>query len=118
MKRTLTLAVAFALVLAALLLCVGVLWPGRKIAALLIALAPGAGDLALATYWSTATAIGGRSSGAVSGLMNSSSTMGGFFSPILIGWVYDRWKNWNTVLMGGVISNVIAALLWLGVVRK
>jgi ACS family glucarate transporter-like MFS transporter len=104
-----------ALIGSAILLYLGISTANRKAAALLMALAPGAGDMALAVYWSSAVAIGGRAAGAVAGLMNSASSVGSFFSPISFGWAFHRWQNWNAILLAAVASDVVAAILWLGV---
>ncbi|MBM3775346.1 MAG: MFS transporter, partial [Acidobacteria bacterium] len=104
-----------ALMLSASLLLVGIWYPGARAAALLIALAAGAGDMFLGAAWASAVAIGGKAAGAVSGLMNSASNFGGFVSPVLMGWAYERWQDWNTVLAIGVLANAISAFLWLGV---
>ena len=104
-----------ALILSALTLYVGLYLPDSSAAAIVIALAAGFGDLALGAFWASAVAIGGAAAGAVSGLMNSASNFGGFVSPVLMGWIYERWNNWNTVLLAGVFTNTVAAFLWLGV---
>jgi len=103
-----------ALILSAALLLSGVLHPGRNTAAVLLALAAGFGDMVLGACWASAVEIGGKSAGAVSGLMNSASNFGGFVSPVLMGWVFDVWKDWNSVLFAAVAANVISAFLWLG----
>jgi hypothetical protein len=56
--------------------------------------------------------IGGRSGGAVAGVMNASSNCAGFASPALMGWVLQTTNNWNTVLFAGIVSTFIAAYLW------
>jgi MFS family permease len=104
-----------ALIVSALLLSLGVSSGSRTTAAILIALAAGAGDLMLAAAWASAVDIGGKAAGAVSGLMNSASNFGGFVSPIAFGWVLQTWKDWNAVLFVAALANVLAACCWLGV---
>jgi ACS family glucarate transporter-like MFS transporter len=105
---------AGSLFLSACLLAAGILWPGREVAAVLIALAAGAGDLLLGVCWATAVEIGGRSAGAVSGLMNAASNTGAFIAPILIGWAVSTFHEWNQVLLLAAAANVVAAFLWMG----
>jgi MFS transporter, ACS family, glucarate transporter len=104
-----------ALLMSAALLAAGIAHPDPRTAAVLIALAAGAGDLSLGAVWSSATVIGGAAAGAVSGMMNSASNLGGFLSPMLMGWVLQLTGNWNVVLLAGVVTNAVAAFLWLGV---
>lgn len=109
-------AVGFtALAGASLLMSSGVWMPLARPAAILIALAALSGDVFLGAAWSSAVSIGGRSGGAVAGLMNSASNFGGFCSPWLMGWVFQTWHDWNLVLLMGVATNTAAAFLWLGV---
>jgi MFS family permease len=105
-----------ALILSAAALSIGVSTGNRTTAAILIAFAAGAGDLMLGAAWACAVDIGGEAAGAVSGLMNSASNMGGFVSPLLFGWVLQTWKEWNAVLIVAALANVAAACFWLGVV--
>jgi ACS family glucarate transporter-like MFS transporter len=96
------------------LMLAGMLWPSPRAGALLMAGGAGAADLYLGAAWSAAVAIGGRSGGAVAGLMNASSNFAGFASPALIGWALQGGKSWNTILMAGVLSAFVAAFLWTG----
>jgi len=100
------------LLLSASLLAAGMLWPGREVAAVLIALAAGAGDILLGVSWAIAVEIGGKSAGMVCGLMNAASNAGGFVSPVLMGWVVSRSGEWNSALGFAVAANVVAAILW------
>jgi nitrate/nitrite transporter NarK len=104
-----------ALLVAALLLGCGIFYPDRNVAAILTALAGGFGDLCLGATWASAVDIGGKAAGAVSGLMNSASNVGGFVSPMVFGLVLEKWNNWNTVLMVAVAASALSAFLWLGV---
>jgi ACS family glucarate transporter-like MFS transporter len=106
------------LVMAGALMLAGMLWPAPRMAALLMAGGAGAADLYLGAAWSAAVAIGGRSGGAVAGLMNASSNLAGFASPALMGWALQAGKSWNTVLMIGVCSAFLAAFLWTRVNAK
>ncbi len=90
----------------------GVLSPRPRPAALLMAMAAGTIDLYLGAAWSSAVEIGGRSGGAVAGLMNAASNCAGFASPALMGWALQTTKNWNTLLLAGIVSTFLAAYLW------
>jgi ACS family glucarate transporter-like MFS transporter len=100
------------LLLTGTLMSLGVLSPRPRPGALLMAVAAGTIDLYLGAAWSSAVEIGGRSGGAVSGLMNASSNCAGFASPALMGWVLQTTNNWNTVLVAGIASTFVAAYLW------
>jgi MFS family permease len=103
------------LLASAALLFAGIVSPEARTAGLLIALAAGAGDLLLGAAWASAVDIGGKAGGAIAGLMNSTSALGGFVSPLLMGWVLQNWQSWESVLFMAVAANVISAVLWLGV---
>ncbi len=75
------------LLLTATLMSAGVLSPLPRAGALLMAVAAGTIDLYLGAAWTSAVDIGGRSGGAVAGLMNAASNAAGFASPALMGWV-------------------------------
>ena len=100
---------------ASILLFTGIYLPQPRAAAVLIASAAFTGDMFLGAAWTSALSIGGKSGGAVAGLMNAASNLGGFASPALLGWALQVWKDWNSVLLIAVITNAIAAFLWLGV---
>ena len=100
------------LLLTGTLMSLGVLSPVPRVGALLMALAAGAADLYLGAAWSSAVDIGGRSGGAVAGLMNAASNCAGFVSPALMGWVLQTTNNWNTVLFAGILSTFVGAYLW------
>lgn len=104
-----------ALVCTAALMLAGILTPRPRLAAVLMAVAAFFVDLYLGACWVSAVDIGGRSGGAVAGLMNGSSNAAGFASPALMGWVLHTWKDWNAVLLAGVASTLVGAALWAGV---
>ncbi len=99
----------------AVLMLLGILAPAARVAALLMAAAVFFVDLYLGAAWASAVDIGGRSGGAVAGLMNAASNAAGFASPALMGWVLYTWHDWNTVLLAGVATTFAGAVLWLGV---
>ena len=103
------------LLLTGTLMSLGVFSPLPRVGALLMAVAAGTIDLYLGAAWSSAVDIGGRSGGAVAGLMNASSNCAGFASPALMGWVLQTTNNWNTVLFAGIVATFIGAYLWIWV---
>jgi nitrate/nitrite transporter NarK len=80
--------------------------------ALLMASAAFAGDMMLGPFWASTIAIGGKAGGTAGGLANAASNLGGFASPVLIGWALDVWSDWTAVLLLAVAANFAAALLW------
>lgn len=80
-----------------------------------MAVAAGALDLYLGAAWSSALDIGGRSGGTAAGLMNAASNAAGFASPAIMGWVLQTSNNWNAVLLAGIVTTFIGALLWIHV---
>ena len=105
--------VGFAALLAAgALMLVGLLTPWATLGALLMASAAFAGDMMLGPFWSSAVAIGGNAGGTAGGLANAASNLGGFASPVLIGWALDVWGDWTAVLLLTVAANFAAAVLW------
>src|SRR5262249_58558292 len=54
--------------------------------------------LGVAPAWSVCLAIGGRHAGVVSGAMNTFGNLGGFTSPIVVGWCLDAWNSWGAPL--------------------
>ncbi|MFN7934041.1 MAG: MFS transporter [Bryobacteraceae bacterium] len=101
------------LITAALLMSAGVWCKEAGLAALLMGCAAGAVDLYLGAAWASAIDIGGTSGGAVAGLMNAASNCAGFFSPALMGWVLQTSGDWNFVLLLGVGTTAVSAVLWL-----
>lgn len=100
-----------ALILSAALLFEGLVAKGET-GALLIALAAGAGDLILCICWTWAVELGGESAGIACGLLNTASNLGGFVSPICIGWIFQTTGNWHLVLTLAALCNLFAAVVW------
>jgi len=99
---------------AALLMSAGIWRREPAAAALLMGFAAGAVDLYLGAAWASAIDIGGAAAGgAVAGLMNAASNCAGFASPALMGWVLQQSGNWNSVLVLGVATTAVSAILWL-----
>jgi predicted MFS family arabinose efflux permease len=117
-RRGRLLVGAASLLFSASLVAAGMLWPGREVAAILIALAAGAGDILLGVSWATAVEIGGGAAGAASGMMNTASNAGAFLSPVVMGWAVTASGEWDSVLALGAMANLAAAVLWLNLHRR
>ena len=50
--------------------------------------------------------------GTAGGLANAASNLGGFASPVMIGWALDLWGDWTAVLLLTVAANFAASVLW------
>ncbi len=114
-RRGRTYLGCLSLSMAAALMLAGILAPGPRAGAALMALAAFAVDLYLGAAWASALDIGGRSGGAAAGLMNAASNAAGFASPALMGFVLDQWRDWNAVLLCGVATTILGCVLWIGV---
>ena len=98
--------------LSAILLYTGV-HSGNKIAAtILISLAAGVVDLKLATSWAWASDIGGESAGTASGLLNTASNLGAFFSPLVIGRLLQSHYGWTFILNLAALCDLVGAGIW------
>ncbi len=80
-----------------------------------LAAAAGLAALGVAPAWSVCLAIGGRHAGVVSGAMNTFGNLGGFASPIVVGWCLTWWNSWETPLYTVAGLYLFAAACWLGV---
>jgi ACS family glucarate transporter-like MFS transporter len=101
-----------ALLASGALMLTGLLTPWAMPGALLMASAAFAGDMMLGPFWSSTVAIGGSAGGTAGGLANAASNLGGFVSPVLIGWALDVWGDWTAVLVLTVAANFAASGLW------
>lgn len=78
----------------------------------LSSLAFGVADLMLPTAWALCLDIGGRHSGAVTGVMNSAGQFGGFVCSVVFGYVVQSTGNYNAPLWGVALMVLIAAALF------
>ena len=82
-------------------------------AVVIISLASFFGDLTMGSCWAVCQDVGHELSGTVSGAMNCWGNLGGFVSPIVTGFVVQRFGNWNLpIVISGAIF-LVGALLWL-----
>ncbi|MBV8816854.1 MAG: MFS transporter, partial [Acidobacteriaceae bacterium] len=108
-RRTFGIAI---LLLTAVLIFAGMRSVTVPTGALLIALAPGIGDMLLGVSWAVAVDIAPVSPGAVSGFVNAASNLGAFVFPVFIGAVLQKSGNWQLILAIAVICTTVAAVAW------
>jgi nitrate/nitrite transporter NarK len=70
-------------------------------------------DLVMPGSWTACMDVGGRYVGTLAGTMNMMGNLGGFVSPIVIGYVIDLTNNWNLTFYVTAVVYVIGALFWL-----
>ncbi|MFZ0594214.1 MAG: MFS transporter [Bryobacteraceae bacterium] len=99
------------LLVAALLFYCGSIIANPKTGAVLLSLAAGAGDFILGTLWASSVDLGGKSAGAISGLMNSAANAGAFLSPVVIGALLSRHFGWIMILQLMALLCAAAACL-------
>lgn len=93
------------------LLLLGVAWyPNAYVAALMLGLCFFCNQVCEGPYWACVTAIGGRDSGAASGLMNTGGNLMGFVNAILLS-VLAGALGWAVALSIGALFAVLAAAL-------
>ena len=99
------------LLVATLLFYCGSIIANPRTSAILLSLAAGAGDFILGSPWASAVDLGGKSAGAISGLMNSAANAGGFLSPVVIGVLLSRHFGWTIILQLMALLCAAAACL-------
>jgi MFS family permease len=82
-------------------------------AAVLLAVAAGAGDLCLSTCWAICHDVGGDAAGTVTGCMNTFANIGGSLSPLVIGYTVKWWGSWSTPLLIAAGVSVLGGILTL-----
>lgn len=78
------------------------------LAVIAIALASFCNDTTMPGSWTSCMDMGGKYVGTVSGTMNMMGNLGGFVSPIVLGYIVGRTGNWNLTFY------VTAGLYFLG----
>ena len=77
-----------------------------------IALASFCNDTTIPGAWTSCMAIGGRYVGTLGGMMNMVGNIGGFISPIVLGYVVGGTGNWNLTFYVTAAVYVLGALCW------
>jgi MFS transporter, ACS family, glucarate transporter len=77
-----------------------------------IALASLGNDFTLPGSWTTCMDIGGPCVGTLSGMMNMVGNVGGFLSPIVLGYIVGRTGDWNLTFEVTAGIYVLGAVCW------
>jgi len=98
---------------AAILLVVSTKLHNAYAAVVAIALVSFFNDVTLPGAWTACMDVGGRYCGTVSGTMNMMGNLGGFVSPIVIGYVVKHTGNWHLTFYITAAVYVAGAVFWL-----
>lgn len=82
-------------------------------AALLVALAAGLADFSLPACWAVCLDVGKDYTGIVTGCMNTFGNLGGTLCPLVIGFIVERWGNWNIPFVLTGLVYLAGAGFWL-----
>ncbi len=105
---------------AAFLTCAGLVLGSATAAspvvkAVLLALALGSVDLALAACWAVCLDIGSAHAGVVTGFMNTSGNIGGMLAPLVVGYSVSRWGSWTIPFYITATVYACGAIAWLAI---
>ncbi len=109
-KTALRTITSVCLALAAMALAGMALCHGKVAAVTLSSLGFGMMDLMLPSAWAMCLAIGGRSSGAATGMMNTAGQAGGFLCTVLFGYVVQATGSYNLpvwLIAGMVLASAL-----------
>ena len=82
-------------------------------AVLAIALVSFCNDLMMPGAWAACMDVGGKYCGTLSGTMNMMGNLGGFVSPIVIGYIIQYTGNWNLTFYVTAVIYLLGAVCWL-----
>jgi ACS family glucarate transporter-like MFS transporter len=97
----------------AVLLVVSTYLKDPYMAVLAIALVSFCNDLMMPGAWAACMDVGGRYCGTLSGTMNMMGNLGGFVSPIVIGYIIKHTGNWNLTFYVTAAVYIVGAICWL-----
>jgi nitrate/nitrite transporter NarK len=80
---------------------------------LAIALVSFCNDLMMPGAWAACMDVGGKYCGTLSGTMNMMGNLGGFVSPIVIGYIIQYTGNWNLTFYVTAVIYLLGAVCWL-----
>ncbi|MDB6115646.1 MAG: major facilitator superfamily 1 [Lacunisphaera sp.] len=104
---------ATALTLAAALLVLSTFVAHPYLAVAIIALVSFCNDLTVPGAWTACMDVGGRAVGTLGGAMNMMGNLGGFLSPIVIGYLVQRTNSWTLAFYVTAAVYLTGAVLWL-----
>ena len=83
------------------------------LAVLSIALVSFCNDLMMPGAWTACMDVGGKYVGTLAGTMNMMGNLGGFVSPIVIGYIVQYTKNWTLTFYVTAAVYLVGAIFWL-----
>ena len=98
---------------AAALLVVSTVLTNPYLAVAVIALVSFCNDLTLPGAWTACMDVGGRYVGTLGGTMNMMGNLGGFLSPIVIGYIVGHTENWTLTFYVTAAVYLVGAAFWL-----
>lgn len=104
---------AFGLTASGLMLILVARAENNVVAALLIAVALFFQFLTTPAVWATCMDIGGRSSGVVSGTINTFGNLAGTIAPIVFGYVLQVWGSWTIPFYVAAGFLAVGVVMWL-----
>jgi MFS family permease len=99
--------------LAAVLLATSTFITNPYAAVVVIALVSFCNDVTIPGAWTTCMDVGGRWVGTLGGTMNMMGNLGGFLSPIVIGYIVQRTNNWTLAFHVTAAVYLLGAVFWL-----
>lgn len=104
---------AFAFVSAAALLVISTRLTNPYLAVVAIAMVSFCNDLMMPGAWTACMDVGGRCVGTLAGTMNMMGNLGGFVSPLVIGYIIHETNNWNLTFYVTAAVYIVGAVFWL-----
>jgi MFS transporter, ACS family, glucarate transporter len=99
--------------MAAVLLVISTFLTNPYMAVFAIALVSFCNDLMMPSAWTACMDVGGKYVGTLSGTMNMMGNLGGFVSPIVIGYIVEKTGNWALTFYITAAVYLIGAVFWL-----
>ena len=99
--------------LGAALLVISTYIKNPYVAVIAIALVSFCNDLMMPGAWAACMDVGGKYVGTLSGTMNMMGNLGGFVSPIVIGYIIQYTNNWNLTFYVTAAVYIAGAICWL-----
>jgi len=103
----------FAYISAAFFLVVSTFLANPYLAVVAIALVSFCNDLMMPAAWTTCMDVGGKYVGTLCGAMNMTGNLGGFISPIVIGYIVQKTNNWTLTFYVTAAVYVVGSVFWM-----
>src|SRR4029453_8359253 len=82
------------------------------LAVLAIAVASFCNDVSMPGAWTACMEVGNKYVGTMAGTMNMMGNLGGFVSPIVLGYIVGRTGDWNVTFYVPAVIYVLGAACW------